>query len=422
MAGYADANEWALDPADVWDENLDSNGRTRRVSGGADLADRPRLAAAIDAIERGTHQILLAEHFDRLFRDVDVQRAAIRRVEAAGGMVVSVKQGRISHATAISKMLATVQGATNEYVKDTAEERSKAAVQIAIDQGRFPGPVPPGYVRDDDGVFARATDATVQAVREAFELRRGGATYGEVRDFLASRRIERTVSGVRKMLSSRLYVGEIHFGEYEPNLKAHPAIIDRDVFDDVQKMVVTAGRKAKSERLLARLDVLHCGTCGGRMSADTYAYPFYRCTSQACDRRVTIGADLIERMVVDEVKRADADDKGHARAAQRAKQAAEEAERAQAAYAKALRILAGADDEAEAQAVLAELRADRDAKRDEAARLDALVAPDVTVDVERAFGPDGTLDEQRSVIRTRVRRVDVGPGRDHGRVTIHLVG
>ena len=57
------------------------------------------------------------------------------------------------------------------------------------------------------------------------------------------------------------------------------------------------GRRAKSERLLARLGILRCGTCGGRLvvGSATRRSTFYRCTPTSdCPRRVTISADIAE--------------------------------------------------------------------------------------------------------------------------------
>ena len=47
----------------------------------------------------------------------------------------------------------------------------------------------------------------------------------------------------------------------------------------LQRVSVPRGRRAKSERLLARLGVLRCGTCDARMSVGTSQgrYALYRC-------------------------------------------------------------------------------------------------------------------------------------------------
>ena len=98
------------------------------------------------------------------------------------------------------------------------------------------------------------------------------------------------------MLSSRLYLGEIHLGEWH-NLQAHPPIIrDRDLFDRVQRRTVSRGRQAKSDRLLARLGVLRCGTCGSRMVINTHTGS-YRCgdtSANGCARRAAVQADVVE--------------------------------------------------------------------------------------------------------------------------------
>ena len=375
-------------------------------------------------VEARKAQVIIAERFDRLFRDIDVQRQTIRRIEAAGGRLESPKQGTLSHATAEAEMHANIDAVVSQYQRRTATDRAWDAVEVAIEQGKAPGHVPPGLRRGPDGVLVPASRREVKTVRDAFERRAGGATIGEVRAFLAKRGIERTLSGVRRMLSSRLYIGEVRFGAHTPNLRAHEPIVDRDVFDAAQKMIVRAGRKAKSERLLARLGVLRCGSCQGRMSASTgkdNTYPTYRCAGEDCDRPLTIGAAIVEREVIAAVTEAASSRKGRAKLAQQARRAAEEAERAHAAYAKAQRILADADDEAEAQKILAEKRVARDEKRELADRLADLVGPEVIVDVADVF-EHGTIAEQRAAVRSRVRQVTVQPGRGPERITIELLG
>jgi hypothetical protein len=106
------------------------------------------------------------------------------------------------------------------------------------------------------------------------------------------------------MLRSRMYLGEIHFGELH-NLKAHePIIKDRAMFERVKRRTVSRGRQAKSERLLARLGVLRCGTCGSRMVINSYTGS-YRCgdtSANRCQRRAAVKADRVEQLVLDAVR------------------------------------------------------------------------------------------------------------------------
>jgi Recombinase zinc beta ribbon domain len=106
------------------------------------------------------------------------------------------------------------------------------------------------------------------------------------------------------MLRSPMYLGEIHFGELH-NTRAHEAIItDRALFERVQRRTVSRGRQAKSERLLARLGVLRCGTCGSRMmiNSDSGSYRCGDTSANRCRRRAAVKADRVEAIVLDAVR------------------------------------------------------------------------------------------------------------------------
>ena len=296
MLKQAASDGFRLDPEDIWDENVDDNGKIRKVSGGAALADRPRLLAAVEAVERGDAQIITAERFDRLFRDLDLQREVIRRVEAKGGKLITAN-GQISHGTAEQELHANFNGVVAQYTKRTATERSRAAVQVAINHGIAPfGRITTGYLKRKDGTL-EPDPGTRDTVAEAFRLRAGGATVETVWLYLTAHGVKITYSGTYALLRSRVVLGEIHHGTFEPNLGAHEAIVDRDVWDAVQGMRVPSGRKPKSERLLARLGVLRCDSCGSRLAGSTATgatsaggggggkYPIYRCGEKTCRGR-----------------------------------------------------------------------------------------------------------------------------------------
>ena len=114
-------------------------------------------------------------------------------------------------------------------------------------------------MRGQNGVLV-VEPAAARVVVQAFKRRDRGASLVEIQAFLAENGIERALSGVAWMLRSRMYLGEVHFGELH-NTQAHEAIVkDRGLFERVARRTVSRGRQAKSERLLARLGVLRCGT------------------------------------------------------------------------------------------------------------------------------------------------------------------
>jgi DNA invertase Pin-like site-specific DNA recombinase len=420
----AAADGLSVDPADIWDENVDIDGRIRPVSGGALLADRPKLQAAVEAVESREAVAIIAERFDRLFRDIDVQREVIRRVEAAGGRLITAA-GKISHKTAEAELHANLNGAIAQYTKRTAMERSWAAVEIAIEEGRVPWhDTTPGYGIGEDGRLI--PDRHAPAVAEAFRMRGEAATLAEVRAFLHAHGIIRSYHGVMHLLASRVVLGELHFGKHTPNLHAHEPIVSVDAWLRVQQVRGQRRPRQRSDRLLARLDVLRCASCDGRMVVGTQKqngrkYPFYRCghVREDCPRRVAISAVMVEEVVTDHVRRALEGMEGRASADRDAQAADMALEHAQAELDAAIRAFAAVHDEPVALQRLTELRELRDGARGHAERLRGLRSA-VVVNASRDWGAL-TIAERRGLIRAVVARVVVSPGRGAGRVRVELV-
>lgn len=396
------------------------------VSGGTALERRTGLRRAVEAVEAGEADIVVASYFDRLVRSLRVQDELVSRVEAAGGQVLALDTGRVTNGSAGQWLSGTMLGAVAEYARRTAAERSGEAQARAVARGVLPYPnVPPGYTRGDDGVLKVDPD-TAPAVAAAFEMRASGAPIWEVRAHLAEHGVVRSAHGVQSLLASRVVLGEIHFGKLV-NVTAHEPIVPVSTWQAVQRKKTPRGRRPKSERLLARLGVLRCATCDSRLVVGTQTqngrnYFFYRCASprEDCSKRVTIGADMVEGLVADTVRAVLADAEGRASAGASESQAVEYLDRAQADLDAAFRAFAGFEDELAARDRFATLRTARDEAQQRVDRLGgtgAAVTVNASADWSRL-----TLDEQRALIRATVARVDVAPGRGLKRATVHLLG
>jgi DNA invertase Pin-like site-specific DNA recombinase len=393
------------------------------VSGGAALARRTGLLQAIEAVESGRASVVIASNFDRLVRSLEVQAQILRRVEAAGGRVAAGDFGEVSQGTAAKWLSATMIGMVSEYVRRSSAERSSAAQRRAIEEGRPPFALVPGLKRVEAHIEIDPVLAPV--VAEAVRMRADGKTISVIREYLAANGIRRSYHGVTYMLKSRLLIGEIVFGKDrrpEDVWRGTVAqIVDRDVWERAQKITVPRGRKPKSDRLLARLGVLRCGTCGSRMVVGTAhegRYHFYRCPPTGdCPRRVTVSAELVEGLVVDEVKRLIAGFQGTATAENGVFAAAQAADAAQASLDAALRAFTGLESEPAAIARLQELREARDAAR---AHHDELAAAQsaMTVIVTADDWDDLHLDDRRDLVRAVIERVTIAPGRGPNRTTI----
>ena len=274
------------------------------VSGKLPLSKRPGLLAAIEMIEAGRADQLVVAYFDRLVRSLKVQLEVIERVERAGGEIFALDHGKLTNGTAAQRLSTNMLGSVFQYFAEITGEKVTAAQARAVARGVYPHPkVPVGYVRGEDGVLV-VEPAAATVVVQAFRRRDRGASLVEIQAWLAENGIERALSGVAWMLRSRMYLGEIHFGELH-NLRAHEAIIrDRGLFERVQRRTVSRGRQAKSDRLLARLGVLRCGTCASRMviNSDSGSYRCGDTRANRCQRRAAVKADRVEAMVLDAVR------------------------------------------------------------------------------------------------------------------------
>jgi site-specific DNA recombinase len=395
------------------------------VSGGTPLAKRAGLRRAVELVEAHEADVVVVAFFDRLVRSLPVQQEIVERVEQAGGGIIAVDVGEVRADTASRWLSSTMLGMVSEYHRRVTAERTQDAKRRAVARGVPPFPnVPPGLRQRPDGSLEPHPDQ-VDVVAEAFRLRGEGSTVMEVRDYLRQHGIARSFHGVTALLSSRMMIGELRFGEIV-NTDSHPAIVEPALWQRVQRMSLPRGRRPKSDRLLARLGILRCGTCGARMVIGSTVqngkrHYFYRCPPIGdCSRRVTISADIAEHAVVEAVQDLLADIEGSASVEGGAEDAARDLERRQEALDKAIRAYEGLEDEEAAHERLQELRGDRDRARARYGELSAAAGPAITV----STGDWQLLNvgEQRALIRAVVERAVVRPGRGPDRITVEARG
>jgi DNA invertase Pin-like site-specific DNA recombinase len=406
------------------------------VSGRKPLEKRKGLHAAIVDVEEGRSQMILTAYFDRFVRSTVVRAEAVQRVERAGGIVMTLDFGRTSNATAVDKLNGTLLAAIAEFYADQTGEKLTVTKQRNIDQGVPPFPrVTPAYVKREDGTLD-AHPTQYALVRDACQRRARGESYDTITSFLREHDVRDTTgklitrTGTISMLESPLLIGEIRFGSFRPNTDAArfwgcEPVCDRATWRKMRAAKSTRGRYAKSDRLLARLGVLVCESCGGRMTVSTSksaggaSYPYYRCPNRAlCSAPASVACDVAESFVLDAaVKLAAehaADVKGRASLDERVESARVEREAAEQRFDNLIELLSGREDRESARAKLDEAQADVDAAVAEHERLSRLTASARTVTPATVQ----TLEGKRSVVHATIARAVVAPGRGPGRITI----
>jgi DNA invertase Pin-like site-specific DNA recombinase len=384
----------------------------RDRSGFRNLLDaRPGLRACVEAVEAGKADVVVVAYFTRLFRNGKVRAAVIERVEAAGGKLLALDVGRVGHANAAEWLTTELHGVIAEHVARVARDYANETHSRLIAEGKHcGGKMPLGYALDADGRLT-PVPADAALVRDAYRMRVRGDSLEAIRAHLGVR----FASVVSRLLANRVYLGELRHGPHV-NLKAHDAIIDGPLFRKVQERHTPRGKRPASDRLLARLDVLHCATCGSRMVVHgaKAQVQVYRCGGQGCKRKLAISCHLADEAVAHAVRVALRDREGRAGVDVGALTA--ERDRRVTLLDSAIETFSGIDPERTA-AKLAELEAAVVAAED--ALAEGREAAGFVVN-GAATWDEFHPDARRDLIRSAVKSAVVGPGVGKGRVRVSL--
>lgn len=389
------------------------------------------LAPAIKMIEAGEADVLLLPWLDRIARNLDLFRAARRRIQAAGGSIEAVDFGVVTGGTAAQRFSSEILIQVAEFFAELTAEKTYKAKEAAVAQG-IPcfDRIPFGYRKDPDPTsqsYRRLIvhEQEAEAVRAAFVMRDEGSSLEAIRDFLRTQGATYGINGVQRLLQQRMYLGEIRFGKLT-NVHSHEAIVDPGLFRSVQgRRIVKGPRKGpQADRLLARLGIVRCASCdhpmivggqvrkAGKAGLERKKYFDYRCSSMHdCPQHVAISADILEQYVVEYVKQADAS--GHASVDEEYEVALRVYHQAEEALSNVVEMLSGLGDLKAAADKLADMRAARDEAHERCQQLRALRG---TAGVRAADWDDLTLTARRALIRSAIRRIVISPGKRGGYV------
>jgi DNA invertase Pin-like site-specific DNA recombinase len=281
--------------ASIAEEVVDLN-----VSGGS--MERERVQDAIERVERGSADGIVVAYLDRWARTVDAL-SMFRRwadegrwfLSAAEKFDAGTSQGRF----ALGMMLLVAQ-----FYREQLTERFALSQRHAIGRGAFIGPTPLGYRRIEDPHSPRVgclepDPITGPIVTEAY---RRAARDGIA---AAARYLDRSTSDTRRLLSNRVYLGEVRHATAGRNLNAHAPLTDLGTWTAAQ---IKPRRRAHSVAYPLS-GIARCAGCGGpltgQLSKDRQGSRGrrYRCSRRRSDACVSIGADVLEAhtraMIVD---------------------------------------------------------------------------------------------------------------------------
>ena len=400
-----------------WFEDLDVSGSK---------LDRPGLQAAIARVESGETGGIAVAALDRFARSVIDAAETLRRLEDAGGVLVSVKDS-LDTSTPVGRFARTMMLAIAELELERVRENWSTAHAHAVDRGvHVAATTPFGYHKRDDGRLEPDPE-TEHILRELFTRRASGSGCSELADYL-NVAVPKKNGGVwlsqtvRRILGNKVYLGHAFHGAHV-NDEAHTALVSMTEWEAAQAALQRAPNSRPREKngegaLLGGL--IRCAACRQAMSVRTdhdRGARHYRCRGKSasgrCKSQASVNADATEEFVEKAFLAAlDGDGVLADAAADTAKvDAAEnkfaEAERQLATYRDADVIdVIGA--KSYRKGLEARARAVDDARRElsEARQASALPATEISGDLREAW-PDLSITEKRELLSSFIDAIMV---------------
>lgn len=288
----------------------------RAISGKTDR--RPEFQKMLRHAENGSFTMVLAYKSNRIARNM-LNALAYEEKLAKVGVNVSYVKEEFGDNAAGRFALRTMMN-LNQFFSESLAEDVKRGMEDNAKQCKVNGLLPFGYKKGNDGRYAIDENAA-PIVREIFKRIADGELQATIADDLNARNIL-TAAGkpwnkgsFHVMLSNVRYIGIYVYGDIRIE-NGIPAIIDRELFERVQRRVATMKTLVKSRR--RRPDVeylltgkLFCGYCLSAMTGSSGTgksgnmYYYYRCHKQAVEKscnKKAVPKDSIEQLVVRAIK------------------------------------------------------------------------------------------------------------------------
>jgi DNA invertase Pin-like site-specific DNA recombinase len=232
---------------------------------------RPRFQEALERVEAGEADGIIVAALDRFARSVPDAAVALRRLEDAGAVLISVRDA-LDTSTPVGRFARTMMLALAELELDRIRENWATARGHAISRGVHISRVPPlGYRRGSDGRL-EPNPETAPVVRELFHRRAAGAPWRELASFL-DERLPRDSGGawpvgtVTSIVSRRVYLGEAAAGVLV-NPTAHAPLVSRAEWEAAQAAPKSARTPRRADGGALLVGIIRCAGCGQPMTRE----------------------------------------------------------------------------------------------------------------------------------------------------------
>ena len=271
------------------------------------VSKRPQLMKLLEDARTGAFDSVVVHMLDRWARNVGVQRQTLKQLGECGIGFASVTED-VDFTTPSGRLLLTTMGGVAEFFSDQLSLHVKKARKQLAESGLTGGSVPFGYQCQGRGLPSLKVEGEAEAVKEGFQRRAEGQSYGNIAAWLNAQGLRTresnafTAHAVKDMLNNHFYCGYVKYKEQEFPGK-HEAIISEELFLRVQtrrhwREVVRSvqGPKGLLQGIVA------CAHCNNGLQSDRHRQevPLYRerHAHECPTNNTSIKAEIIDKQIV----------------------------------------------------------------------------------------------------------------------------
>ncbi len=281
---------------------------------------RPGIQKILRLVSEKTISAIYVVHKDRLSRNM-ADHIFLTDLFRKNKIVLRSINEPLMDNSAASITMDMMMASFNQYHRLNTAEKVRSVMNEKAKSGFFPGLAPLGYknITDQNNIerFGRKIIAidkeTAPFVTEAFKLfSTGNYNVIDVNDIIYEKGLRKKSGGklsasmLYAILKNRFYIGEVHWGDAHIIEGKHPALIDKDLFERVQRILNSNNkhscRKRKFQWLLGGFIKCHRHEC--RYTSEWHLgkkIAYYHCTHRnGCGKYIEI--NKLEQMVAEKFK------------------------------------------------------------------------------------------------------------------------
>ncbi len=268
--------------------------------------ERDELQRLLDDVQAGKIDIILITKLDRWFRSVRHYTATQAVLDRHGVGWLAIWEPIYDTTTPQGRLIVNQMMSIAQFEAEQTGQRIRQVFDYKVQQGEVINAKPPhGYRIENKRLVPSENRESIVRAFKAFS--RTGSINGTLIETNGLQGLPRLHNEMKKMLSNPIYIGE-----YRGNKSFCEPIIDRQLWEDVQRQIPTNIKKSRKYPYLFT-GLIKCKSCGCTFTGEprklesgnialTYRCPkHYKRSPAQCGNKKVLSQNVLEKTLLDEL-------------------------------------------------------------------------------------------------------------------------